>query len=131
MHPGYVIGPLLQPSLNFTSQAFLDLIKGKQAAPFYRFVDVRDVAYAHIMAFENPSASGRYCLVGKALSYSEAQRMMNKLYPSLNLPIIGTENPIPQVSKKKAESLGIHFTPTEVSIKDTVESLMEKNFLSL
>lgn len=29
----------------------------------YRFVDVRDVANAHILAFENPSARGRYCLV--------------------------------------------------------------------
>ena len=34
------------------------------------------------------------------------------------------------VSQEKAKSLGIHFTPLEVSLKDTVESLKEKNFVS-
>ena len=34
-----------------------------------------------------------------------------------------------QVSKEKAKSLGIEFTPFEQSIKETVESLKEKNFL--
>jgi len=33
------------------------------------------------------------------------------------------------VSKERAESLGLNFTPVEVSLKDTVESLKEKNFL--
>ena len=32
-----------------------------------------------------------------------------------------------RVSQDKAKSLGIHFTPLEVSLKDTVESLKEKN----
>lgn len=42
------------------------------------------------------------------------------------------ENPaVPpyQVSKKKAESLGIHFTLLQVTLKDNVESLKEKNLL--
>lgn len=39
--------------------------------------------------------------------------------------------PIYLVSKEKAESLGLNFTPMEVSLKDTVESLKEKNFLSV
>lgn len=52
----------------------------------YRFVDVRDVAYAHIQAFENPSASGRYCLVGSVTYSSEALEILHKLYPALSLP---------------------------------------------
>ncbi|KAF5761664.1 putative cinnamyl-alcohol dehydrogenase [Helianthus annuus] len=40
-------------------------------------------------------------------------------------------DPLPYyVSRAKAESLGIHFTPMEVTIKDTTESLKEKNLLS-
>ncbi|KAL0429501.1 UNVERIFIED_CONTAM: Tetraketide alpha-pyrone reductase 1 [Sesamum radiatum] len=132
MHPGLVLGPLLQPTLNWSSEAFLDMIKGKEVFPTYRFVDVRDVAYAHIMAFENPSASGRYCLVGTMLSHPKTLQVLDKLYPSLNIPVInGTDNPIYQFSKKKAESLGIKFMPLEVSFKDTLESLKEKNFLTL
>lgn len=33
-----------------------------------------------------------------------------------------------QVSKEKAKSLGLEFIPLEVSLKETVESLKEKNF---
>lgn len=36
----------------------------------------------------------------------------------------------PPVVSEKAKSLGIDFTPFEVSLKDTVESLKEKNFLA-
>ena len=38
--------------------------------------------------------------------------------------------PSSRVSQEKAKSLVIHFTPLEVSLKDTVESLKEKNFVS-
>ncbi|CAI9764983.1 unnamed protein product [Fraxinus pennsylvanica] len=88
LHPGFVIGPLLQPTLNLTSEAIVDFIKeGKETFSdgIYRYVDVRDVAYAHILAFENPSASGRYCLVEKVTYSSEALKILNRLYPSLNL----------------------------------------------
>lgn len=38
--------------------------------------------------------------------------------------------PLYDISKEKAKSLGIDFLPLEESLKDTVESLKEKNFLS-
>ncbi|KAL6977726.1 hypothetical protein U1Q18_026515 [Sarracenia purpurea var. burkii] len=137
INPGFVIGPLLQPTLNLTSETILNLIKnGTEASPntVYRYVDVRDVAYAHIQAFEIPSASGRYCLVGTVAYSYAALNILHKLYPALNLPERDeNENPsgpLYQVSKNKAESLGISFTPLELSLKDTVESLKEKNILS-
>ncbi|KAI3445055.1 hypothetical protein Pfo_001720 [Paulownia fortunei] len=137
LHPGYVIGPLLQPTLNFTSEALLNLIKeGKQLWPsgVYRYVDVRDVALAHILAFENSSASGRYCLVGRVTYSFEALEILNGIFPSLNLPPNTKESqpasPPYQVSKERAKSLGINFTPLEVSLKDTVESLKQKKFLT-
>jgi hypothetical protein len=34
-----------------------------------------------------------------------------------------------QISKEKAKSLGIEFTPLEVSLKETVESFREKKIL--
>jgi len=36
--------------------------------------------------------------------------------------------PAYQFSKERARSLGLEFTPLEVSLKDTVESLREKGF---
>ncbi|GER45365.1 NAD(P)-binding Rossmann-fold superfamily protein [Striga asiatica] len=137
LHPGYVIGPLLQPTLNFSSEALLDLIKeGKQLWPngVYRYVDVRDVALAHVLAFEISSAQGRYLLVGSVTYSFEAIDILNRIFPTLNLPPTSTENrpakPPYQVSQEKVKSLGLDFMPLEVSLKDTVESLKQKNFLS-
>nr|XP_017241911.1 PREDICTED: tetraketide alpha-pyrone reductase 1-like [Daucus carota subsp. sativus] len=135
LHPGLVLGALLQPVLNASSKVMLDLIKtGRDMfGGVYRFVDVRDVAYAHIRAFEDPSASGRYCLVGNVTDSSEALEILHKLYPALSLPdkLEGDKPVVPpnHVSKERAKSLGIHFRPLEVSLKDMVESFKEKNFL--
>ncbi|XP_075476270.1 phenylacetaldehyde reductase-like isoform X2 [Primulina tabacum] len=132
INPSYVIGPLLQPILNYTSKTFLNVIKENKAFPwpFYQLVDVRDVAQAHVVAFENPSASGRYILIERTLNHSETLEILQKLYPSLDLPKITAEDPTFQVCNKKALDLGIVFTPSEVSLKDMVESLKEKNFLT-
>ncbi|XP_073028200.1 phenylacetaldehyde reductase-like isoform X2 [Primulina eburnea] len=132
INPCYVIGPLLQPILNYTSKTFLNVIKENKAFPwpFYQLVDVRDVAQAHVVAFENPSASGRYILIERTLNHSETLEILQKLYPSLDLPKISAEDPTFQVCNKKAQDLGIVFTPSEVSLKDMVESLKEKKFLT-
>ena len=63
-------------------------VAGAQTFPnrSYRLVDVRDVANAHIQAYEIPEASGRYCLVEKDLHYSETVKILRKLYPELPLP---------------------------------------------
>lgn len=124
LHPGYVIGPLLQPVLNLTSGGILNLIKnGKEVFPdgIYRFVDVRDVAYAHILAFEIAPASGRYCLVGKVTYSSEFFKILHKLYPALNIPeTCNDEKIVPpyQVSEERAKSLGIDFLPLEVICRE-------------
>uniref|UniRef100_A0A2C9URJ3 NAD-dependent epimerase/dehydratase domain-containing protein n=2 Tax=Manihot esculenta TaxID=3983 RepID=A0A2C9URJ3_MANES len=136
INPGLVIGPLLQPTLNTSSESVLKLINGAEKYPntTFRWVDVRDVANAHIYAFENSSASGRYCLVGSVVHSSETLEILHKLFPELKLPKECADDKPPstkyQVSKKRAESLGVKFTPLDVSLKDTVESLKEKNLVS-
>ncbi|XP_076937559.1 phenylacetaldehyde reductase-like, partial [Bidens hawaiensis] len=138
INPGFVIGPILQPTLNLTSEGILGLIKdGKDVFPdgIYRLVDVRDVATAHILAFENPEANGRYCMVGKVVRSLEILKIVDKLYPSLGHSERykdgeGVEQVPYNISSAKAESLGVTFTPLDVSIKDTVESLKEKSLLS-
>ncbi|XP_042061760.1 phenylacetaldehyde reductase-like [Salvia splendens] len=131
MNPGIVFGPLLQPTLNLTSQFVLDVVKGKPGFPLYQCVDVRDVAYAHIMGFEKSSARGRYLLVAESMTRIQLGHLLHKLYPSIvDAQIRVDDNPIGEVSRKKAESLGVSFMAAEVSLKDTVESFKEKNFLN-
>ncbi|KAL0387927.1 UNVERIFIED_CONTAM: hypothetical protein Sradi_2674500 [Sesamum radiatum] len=100
----------------------------------FLYVDVRDVGNAHVLAFENPSAKGRYCLIAKALYTYEALDILRHLYPTLNLPKSSEEKvsatPPYQVYNEKAKSLGISFISVEQSLKDTVESLKERNLIS-
>ncbi|KAL8483622.1 hypothetical protein ACS0TY_026347 [Phlomoides rotata] len=132
INPAMVIGPLLQPTLNTSSAAILNLINGSETYPNASFgwINVKDVAYAHILAYENPSASGRYCLVETVAHFSEVVQILRKLYPNFKLPEKCADDkpfvPTYQVSKEKAKSLGVEFTSLEEGIKETVESLKEK-----
>ncbi|GMP41528.1 hypothetical protein CsSME_00011602 [Camellia sinensis var. sinensis] len=137
INPGWVIGPLLQPTLNATVEVVLNVINGAKSFPnaSYRWVDVRDVANAHIQAFEIPSASGRYCVVNRVAHFSDVVKILHELYPTLDIPE-KCENDAPFqmaniVVNEKAKGLGVEFTPLEVTLKDTVESLKEKNFVAL
>ncbi|KAJ0980959.1 hypothetical protein J5N97_009214 [Dioscorea zingiberensis] len=136
INPAMVIGPLLQPTLNTSAAAILNLINGSSTYPNSTFgwVNVKDVALAHILAFEIPSANGRYCLVEKVVHYSELVKMIHELYPTLQLPQKCVNelpfDPTYQVSKEKARSLGLDFIPLETSLKETIESLKEKGFVN-
>ncbi|GMI66982.1 hypothetical protein like AT5G19440 [Hibiscus trionum] len=137
LNPGFVIGPLLQPALNTTSEWILTLTRGESTSPStYRFVDVRDVAYAHIQAFEIPPATGRYCLVERHVQFPEVLKTLNELYPTLGLQEKCKDQdkplePIFRISQEKAKSLGLSFIPWEVSLREAIESLKEKGFLSI
>ncbi|KAK4419581.1 Cinnamoyl-CoA reductase 1 [Sesamum alatum] len=88
INPSMVIGPLLQPTLNTSSAAILNLINGGKTYPNATagWVNVKDVANAHILAFENPSANGRYCVVESVAHFSEVVKILRELYPNLQLP---------------------------------------------
>ncbi|XP_043691624.1 phenylacetaldehyde reductase-like [Telopea speciosissima] len=134
INPAMVIGPLLQPTLNTSAEAILNLVNGAQtfANATFGWINVKDVANAHIQAFEIPSANGRYVLVERVYHHSQTVKTLRELYPSLQLPEKCADDkpyvPTYQVSKEKAKTLGIEFIPMEVSLKETVESLKEKGF---
>ncbi|CAI0455503.1 unnamed protein product [Linum tenue] len=130
IHPGFVIGPFLHPELG----------AGNKIYPKFHCwsVDVRDVAEAHIKAFDHEnqvSASGRYCLVGSSVPFSQVLGILHKLYPTLPLAdkceeVNSLKLPEFEASREKAEDgLGIKFMPLEESLKDTIECLKEKGYL--
>jgi len=47
---------------------------------------VRDVAMAHILAYESASANGRYVLVERVAHFSDVVKFLRDLYPTLQLP---------------------------------------------
>jgi dihydroflavonol-4-reductase len=63
MNPFYVIGPSLGPDQNTSHRFFIGFTNGTVPvilAIEWPFVDVRDVATAHVLAMERPNAEGRY-----------------------------------------------------------------------
>lgn len=50
------------------------------------FVDVRDVANAHILALEDSSANGRYCVVAQVVLCSQVFSILRQLYPGASFP---------------------------------------------
>ncbi|CAN0862960.1 Phenylacetaldehyde reductase [Linum grandiflorum] len=139
VNPGFVNGPFLQPAPTFSVEIVLNLVNGgNQTYPkcYYWSVDVRDVAEAHVRAFEIESASGRYCLVGSNADFPQVLRIIHQQYPMLDLPDKCEEiDSISKVAafkaskKKSEEGLGMKFIPLEVSLRDTIECLKEKGFL--
>ncbi|CAI8585196.1 unnamed protein product [Vicia faba] len=134
INPTMVAGPLLQPEVNESVQPILDIING---IPFpnknYGWVNVKDVANAHIHAYEIASASGRYCLSERVVHCSELAKVLGDLCPTLQISDKCEDDepymPLYQISKEKANSLGIDFIPLEVSLKETVESFREKKIV--
>ena len=71
INPFMVIGPSLGPSLNTSNQIIRDILMGVYPGIMdinWGFVDVQDVAKAHILAMETDTASGRYLCSGEAMN---------------------------------------------------------------
>ncbi|KAL3686864.1 hypothetical protein R1sor_013173 [Riccia sorocarpa] len=82
MNPPMILGPLLQSSLNTSSEIILDMLKGvtkEYPNSSYGYVNVKDVALAHILAYEIPTAEGRYLLADKVLHYEEVVEILKKI----------------------------------------------------
>ncbi|ESQ35920.1 hypothetical protein EUTSA_v10008208mg [Eutrema salsugineum] len=132
MNPGLVIGPVLQPTLNFSVQVVADFINGNNFfnRRYHRLVDVRDVALAHVKGLETPSANGRYIIDAPIVTTNDIEKVLREFVPDLCIAEksegIDTNSMTYKVSVEKVKSLGIEFTPTETSLRDTVLSLKEK-----
>ncbi|XP_013587275.1 PREDICTED: cinnamoyl-CoA reductase 1-like isoform X1 [Brassica oleracea var. oleracea] len=135
INPGFIIGPLLQPTLNFSVEIIVDIVKGKNPfnCRYYSFVDVRDVALAHVKALESPSANGRYIISGQSVTINHIKETMHELFPNLCIDDPNVEGEMEGINCKmcvdKVKNLGVEFTPLKSSLGDTIISLKEKYLL--
>ncbi|OEL18069.1 hypothetical protein BAE44_0020912 [Dichanthelium oligosanthes] len=90
---------------------------------FENFVDVRDVADALLLAYENPKASGRYLCISTLISVSDIINILKTLYPAYNYPKNFVEvGNIVTCNTEKLEKLGWSFRPMKETLRDSVES---------
>jgi dihydroflavonol-4-reductase len=79
INPFLVIGPSHTRAINTSPQTLVDLFKGTYPAVLdltWGFVDVRDVAAAHVAAMDKPEAKGRYLCVAANMSMAETIALM-------------------------------------------------------
>jgi nucleoside-diphosphate-sugar epimerase len=154
INPSFIMGPpLVGDSASGSIQFMKEMLTGKYLTGVphleFGFVDVRDVARAHILALENDTAEGRHILTARVMNFMTFSKTIKSLYPGkYPLPIMKTPkfllyligwafNLSPKfVSKnigyriklnnsKSKEALGLEYLPVETTIKDMVERMQE------
>ncbi|EDQ88984.1 uncharacterized protein MONBRDRAFT_32562 [Monosiga brevicollis MX1] len=135
MNPTLVIGPMLQPSMNTSSQVLADFLTGAHKvvpSGFITLVDVRDVAAAHVAAYENKQATGRYLLIADCPAWRDLMPVMrDAMKDTAHVQHLPTEIGDPATEPKsryngakrgfssdKARSLPLTFRSTEESVRD-------------
>ncbi|KAL0369649.1 UNVERIFIED_CONTAM: Cinnamoyl-CoA reductase 1 [Sesamum angustifolium] len=137
VNPGTVMGPVTPPALNASMQMLLRLLQGCTEVYedfFMGSVHVKDVALAHLLVYENTSATGRHLCVEAVSHYGDFAAKVAELYPEYNVPNLPKDTqPGLRRSKdasKKLIDLGMEFISMEQIIKDGVESLRSKGYIS-
>ncbi|TXG74431.1 hypothetical protein EZV62_003010 [Acer yangbiense] len=137
VNPGVVMGPVIPPTLTASMLILLRLLQGCTETYediWMGSVHFKDVALAHILVYENPSASGRHLSVEAISHYGDFVAKVAELYPEYNVPRLPRDTQ-PGLLRtkdagKKLMDLGLQFIPLEQIIKDSVESLKSKGFIS-
>lgn len=158
INPSFVMGPLLVSETKSGSITFMhDLLSGKfrTGAPelYFGFVDVRDIADAHILALENENAKGRHILCESVRSVIELRDIIEKLYPKkFKLPLMkapkfllliigksfGLTNKfvsrnigwkIKLNNTKSINELGVKYKPLETTVKEMIEKMEENKMI--
>ncbi|KAI5959234.1 GRE2 [Candida theae] len=143
VNPGFTFGPQLFTSevkdeLNTSSEVINSILKlkpGDSIPPFKGgWVDVRDVAKAHIVAFENPKAQNeRLLLIAGGFTEQSIVDLINAKFPQLDLPkgepgtaddVLKTKLATVDNSKTK-EILGFKFIDLGESVIDSVQQILD------
>ena len=149
INPAFVMGPGFAKESNSGSITFMkEVLEGKykMGAPelYFCFVDVRDVAKAHILALENENAKGRHIICGANMTMLDMTKIIEKNYPKqFKLPkmkapkflmlllykVFGITKKYVQRNvghsiffnnAKSKRELGLEYTPFDKTIKDMV-----------
>ena len=156
INPAGVFGPTLSDDIGVANEFVLQVIDGKvPGCPKLHlgFVDVRDVAAAHILAMQKPEADGERFIISereywfrefsailRAAGYEKApsREMPNWLVKFLGLfdpatkqmsQMIGKEKITP--SEKAKKLLGWKPRPADESLRDTAAQIVEKGMVKL
>ncbi|XAR61503.1 Cinnamoyl-CoA reductase [Bertholletia excelsa] len=132
--PTLVLGPLLQSTVNASTLVLTELLKGGfdyLGNDSRLIVDVRDVAEALLLAYENPNAEGRYICAAYQIYTQHMAEILRRLYPDYNYPKNFTEGyELEILSSEKLQKLGWSYRPLVETLIDSVESYRQAGHLN-
>ncbi|ESQ51957.1 hypothetical protein EUTSA_v10017002mg [Eutrema salsugineum] len=125
--PTMVFGPILQQhTVNASTLALVKLLKEgfeSRDNQVRLVVDVRDVAQALLLVYEEAEAEGRYICVAHTVKEQDIVEKLKSLYPNYNYPKRYVEvEERAKMSSEKLQKLGWTFRPLEETLVDSVES---------
>jgi nucleoside-diphosphate-sugar epimerase len=141
----YVFGPVQRSlasleDMNTSNHRIRDMLRGEMrdglqpTAPVFTWVDVRDVALAHLRAMTLSKAGGnRFYVVGGHFSNKRIADVIRERFPELGdrLPAaVDTEDDLPDDvygfdNRKSREVLGMQYRSLEESVVVTVQSILD------
>jgi nucleoside-diphosphate-sugar epimerase len=152
LNPGFVMGPPLAPgsrseSITLMTDFLTGVYKTGSAVLYYPFVDVRDVADAHIFCLEN-KAEGRHILSERVTDlltltniirdhYGDKFKLPKSSVPAWLLKLMVKKTgvsrkeirnnlnvPFSMDNTKSIKKLGIKYIPLEKTMKDMVDQMI-------
>lgn len=145
--PALIFGPPIQPvkdgkHLNFSVDSFYSLVDGRNATipdtMFPSYIDVRDLALAHVKALTEPAANNkRFLIGGRPLTYTAMVRELKSLIADGELPkelesTIAKESGedqrtlVPKIDAKPGnEALKIEFRSLRETVRDMTKKILE------
>ncbi|CAA6666882.1 unnamed protein product [Spirodela intermedia] len=137
--PPVTFGPMLQPMLNDSGLHLAKYLSGRKKAfpnAVQGYVHVKDIAAAHILVYETPSAGGRYLCIAEVLHRADLIGLLNEMFPQY--PITNRcEDELSlrvkpyKFSNQRLIDLGLKFIPVKQAIYEMVVSLVENGHLPL
>uniref|UniRef100_A0A0D9VMH8 NAD-dependent epimerase/dehydratase domain-containing protein n=1 Tax=Leersia perrieri TaxID=77586 RepID=A0A0D9VMH8_9ORYZ len=137
--PCVTVGPMLQPGVNFSTHHIVRYLTGAAATypnAVAAYVDVRDIARAHVLVYERHDARGRYLCIGTVVHRAQLLRMLKELFPNYPVTAKCDDELNPMVkpykfSSQRIKALGLEFTPLRQSLKEAFVCLQRKGHLPL
>ncbi|XXG46314.1 hypothetical protein AAC387_Pa02g1188 [Persea americana] len=132
--PSWVMGPMLQPSINSSSTCLIILLQGKFETVKNKnnvFVDVRDVAETLLLVYEKQEASGRYSCGAHHFRFGNLTDKLQAMYPNYNYPknFVEVDEEL-KLSSEKLMRLGWKYRSLEETLVDTVKCIEETVLLN-
>ncbi|KAL4443929.1 hypothetical protein ABPG75_011666 [Micractinium tetrahymenae] len=125
--PEFIMGPVISSRSDATSLGYMKAwVEGSEHSGAPVFADVRDVARAHVLAAETPSASGRY-IVSNSHSTPGAHisAWLQERFPDFEFAAGDPGEPEEQINNSRVQrELGLAITPVKETVLDMAATLV-------